>query len=189
MTFIQLKSGAFVDCTGRRPIIGDITLDDIFTGLHHQHRFGGHRFGLTVLEHSIHVYVTLKTLGYSDAICASGLMHDAAEAITGDIPGPLKKIIPGYQEIEQDLQAQIEQKVGVPQLSETARAVVKAADIACMIAELRAEGPELDLKWLHWIETHKPPEPFAIAEKLLPRLIGQSFDPVVIFNELQRKVN
>jgi 5'-deoxynucleotidase YfbR-like HD superfamily hydrolase len=73
-------------------------------------RFGGHcqRF-YSVAEHSVHVSHLVPP---QHALW--GLLHDAAEAYLGDVPTPLKEVMPDFRVHEGRLMAAIARKFSLP---------------------------------------------------------------------------
>ena len=71
------------------------------------------------------------------------LLHDASEAYLGDIPSPLKRLLPDYREIEQSVQSGIEEKfyyhnsgdINISGLDKLIRDIVKRVDTAMLCAE------------------------------------------------------
>ncbi|MBD3627642.1 hypothetical protein [Cyclobacterium sp.] len=87
-----------------------ICIEDIAHGLSHVPRFAGQtaRF-LSVAEHSIAVS-TLCSAPFK----LEGLLHDATEAYLMDIPKPIKKHLPDYVKLENNLMKAIAEKFGFP---------------------------------------------------------------------------
>lgn len=124
------RAGGFITTyTGLRFYIdredSPIVIDDIVHALSHLCRFSGHaRRFYSVAEHCVRMFdwarenVTLS----SDFLLAV-LLHDATEAYLGDVTRPLKKLLPGYTEIEQRLATRIEQEYDLP------RGIFETADI------------------------------------------------------------
>lgn len=74
----------------------DILVKDIAHSLAMQCRFGGHCFNFySVAEHSINVAKLLPSMYQRE-----GLMHDAGEAYTTDLPTPIKKMVPDFAKVE-----------------------------------------------------------------------------------------
>lgn len=99
--------------TGRKfwpldPHPDDVVIDDIAHALSMLCRFGGHcsRF-YSVAEHSIYVARWCRQNPLW------GLLHDASEAYLVDVPRPLKRMMPNYQEIEAGVQRAICQAFGL----------------------------------------------------------------------------
>lgn len=78
----------------------NIVIEDIAHALSLQCRFNGHcDEHYSVAEHSVKVATKLLETG-DLTLAMTGLLHDAAEAYTGDVISPLKKLLPGFKEIE-----------------------------------------------------------------------------------------
>ena len=93
----QTYSGKLIDFNNVRA--EDIDIRDIAHGLAHITRFGGQAQNhITVAEHSL----TVASL-VPDRYKFNALMHDSAEAYLGDIPKPLKNLLPDYTRIEKYL--------------------------------------------------------------------------------------
>lgn len=79
----------------------DVCVEDVAHSLAYQCRYNGHiREFYSVAEHSCHVHDLLVREGHRDQVAFSGLMHDATEAYVGDLPAPLKSILPDYKRVE-----------------------------------------------------------------------------------------
>lgn len=84
-------------------------LTEVGTGLAQTLRFAGHtRPQYTVAQHSV-----LLTVLYPGLNAQGKLMHDASEAYLGDIPKPLKALLPDYRRIEGYFQGNIERALGL----------------------------------------------------------------------------
>lgn len=64
------------------------------------------------------------------------LTHDGSEAYTGDMSSPLKRELPAFKEIENRIQAAVDERFGVSP-TENTRALVKHADRVALVAEGR----------------------------------------------------
>lgn len=106
----------------------DICLEDIAHSLSLQCRFNGHciRF-YSVCDHSIHVYRYLvrqyMDLAIKDdmeqqthwmKLVRWGLLHDAAETYTKDLPRPIKAALPEWKPIEEAIEKVIAAKYELP---------------------------------------------------------------------------
>lgn len=117
-----------------------IALADLAHGLSNVCRGAGQTaFFYSVALHSIHVTEELKRAGESERVQFYGLLHDAAEAYVTDVPSPLKRHLPGYREIEDDIQAAVWASFDVEPPSDDQYRAVKRADRALGQYEL----PEL----------------------------------------------
>jgi len=105
-SLFQTYTGRLIDFREIRP--EDIDILDIAHGLANITRFGGQaRNHITVGEHSL----TVASL-VPPPLKFTALLHDAAEAYLGDIPKPLKNLLPDYQRIEKQLMGIIADKFG-----------------------------------------------------------------------------
>lgn len=120
------------------PKAEDIDIHDIFLSLSRTPRYRGFttRF-YSVLEHSYKGALAMRKLKPEYAL--EFLLHDAAEAYVGDLPTPLKTVLPEYQVIEDRIDEVIREKYGLP--SEMSPDV-KAMDLAMCAAEKLVLKPE-----------------------------------------------
>jgi hypothetical protein len=83
-TCILTRSGKMLDLANPRP--EDICLEDVASGLANTIRFrGALGVPLTVAQHSV---LLSYWTGFTDEQRRFALLHDAAEAYIGDVPGP-----------------------------------------------------------------------------------------------------
>ncbi len=121
--WITTRSGQRFDFVN--PTVEMLDIEDIAAALSKICRFGGHgRYFYSVAEHCVNVARLTKCFG-GDPL--SGLLHDAQEAYIGDVPTPLKALLPSYREIEAKIVAQIRCKWGVDIHSEE---IIKADRVA-----------------------------------------------------------
>lgn len=99
--------------TGRKfwpldPRPEDVFVEDIAHSLSLQCRYAGHclRF-YSVAEHSVLLYRWLLEKGHDRETCKWGLLHDAGEAFVSDVVRPLKRSLPGFDQIETKVQIAI----------------------------------------------------------------------------------
>ena len=151
---IMLRSGAWFDFCA--PASSEFTVDDIAHGLANICRYSGQcsRF-YSVAEHSILVSETAEGFEFE------ALLHDAAEAVLGDITRPLKQMLPEYKRIEAEVERAILERFGVetplpPQ--------VKQADLRVLAAEQRQIMPEGTDGWVRGQKV----EPAPIVVRHLP---------------------
>lgn len=142
--WIQMNSG--IAFWPLEPRAQEVRIEDIAHSLSMLCRFGGHcRRFYSVAEHSVHVARLLPP-----HLALWGLLHDASEAYVCDLPTPLKRMIPAYEEIEARVQEVIADRFSLPR---EMPAEVKAADHAMLLAEARQlMKPHL----IPWNEFGKP---------------------------------
>lgn len=133
---IRTRSGIYFDLANPKP--EQITIEDIAGALSKVCRFGGQceKF-YSVAEHSYHCSKIAK------ASPLALLLHDAAEAYTGDIVKPLKNMLPEFSVIESRIEAVIAAKFGV----DFEQPEVKEIDMAMLIAERRSLFSADAVKW------------------------------------------
>jgi 5'-deoxynucleotidase YfbR-like HD superfamily hydrolase len=113
-----------------------------------QCRYNGHCVGhLSVARHSLWVSQEVAlAFGHDPELEFIGLMHDAAEAYTGDIIRPIKHRpqMVAFKEIEQHVERVIAEHFGFeyPQPEE-----IKAADVTITAARERYERGHWDTHW------------------------------------------
>ncbi len=134
------SSGKYVDLASPDPDTIDIR--DIAHGLSMVCRFGGHtKFHYSVAQHSVLVS-TLVPEGYA----MQALLHDAAEYVLGDLPTPLKAMIPQYRAIERNMTRVIEQAFDI-EVGPTCKAAIKRADLEALKVERAQLLPPTERKW------------------------------------------
>lgn len=113
--FVQVYSGACVDLLA--PDLSGVTLTDLATSLSRLPRFLGNTRGpyaYSVAQHSVLVMQLLEDQGLPSTLLRAALLHDAHEALMGDIPTPVKRAIgPAVQAVEGRLQAAVLRRFGL----------------------------------------------------------------------------
>jgi 5'-deoxynucleotidase YfbR-like HD superfamily hydrolase len=130
---ILLQSGRFYDYTD--PAENDFTIEDVALSLSNICRYGGQvdKF-YSVAQHAYYVSYAVEDKRYElDALC-----HDNDEAFLGDIPTPLKALLPEYQKLEHAHQADMFRRLG---LQFPMHSSVHKADAAVLAAEVRDLKP------------------------------------------------
>ena len=106
------------------PQLEDIKIEDIAHALSFMTRANGHmKQFYSVAQHSIACMHEAQARGYSKKMQLACLLHDASEAYISDITRPVKKYLPEYQRIEDNLQAEIYSAFGLH---------LDADDLACV---------------------------------------------------------
>lgn len=125
-----------------------ISLEDIITALGHQVRYAGHTTEpVTVLQHSIHVWLLARSNGASIDVQRQALWHDAAEAYLLDIPRPLKKLLgEPYRQLEKQFNRAIGEALNVDLIDISP--MVHHWDTLALAAECRLWRPMAS--WADW---------------------------------------
>jgi hypothetical protein len=153
--------------SGRRIYVRDpslnpaIHLTDIAHALARIVRFNGHtRHRYSVASHCLMV---ADLVGAKDpSLRVSGLMHDALEAVLGDVSSPVKSILPDYKALEALWEGAMSIRWGVALHGPT----IKAADRLAYALERRALAP-YDLEAGSWdpeMDVDIPPSAPPIAK-------------------------
>lgn len=106
-SYILTQSGLRIDYANPKSNVYNIM--DIAHGLSNTCRFGGQfRRFYSVAEHS----VIVSHLVHPD-FALYGLMHDAAEAYLGDIPTPLKRLLPDFCALELEFETALFEQMDI----------------------------------------------------------------------------
>lgn len=107
---IITRSGRYFDFVDPQP--EQIDIEDIAWGLAMTSRFGGQvKPGVSFYSVAQHSCLVASAVPREHRFAA--LMHDAAEAYTGDMVGPLKQLCPDFKVIEKRVEAAIFAKFGI----------------------------------------------------------------------------
>lgn len=113
--FVQTQSGVCVDVLA--PDLSRVSLTDLATSLSRLPRFLGNTKAGTpysVAQHSLLVLRILEDQGQPSTILRAGLLHDAHEALMGDIPTPIKAALgEPMRALEGRLQAAVFRRFGL----------------------------------------------------------------------------
>lgn len=156
---IEHRGDWFQTYTGRKfhvlaPRAEDVCLEDVAHALSHLCRFAGHclRF-YSVAQHCV-----LVSRLVPERLALHGLLHDAAEAYTGDLIRPIKRSLREYTVAFDVIEAAVEhvvaQHFGLPPLDDEEAGLVKQADIRALATERR---DLLLATGLHWESTEQHP--------------------------------
>lgn len=103
---IDLLSGTMFDYNN--PEDSDITIEDIAGALSNICRFAGHLPTFySVAQHALNVSLIVAA-GHEKA----GLLHDTAEAVTNDLPTPLKAALPVFKDLEIRIESAMSKRFG-----------------------------------------------------------------------------
>lgn len=103
---IRLVSGALFNYND--PASTPVSIEDLATALSHNCRFAGHLpFHYSVAQHSLNASRIV-----SPEFAFAALMHDTAEAVTNDLPTPLKAALPSLKDLEVRIEASIAKVFG-----------------------------------------------------------------------------
>lgn len=178
--YMLTASGKHFDLLNPKP--EQVDHNDIFAAISKLCRFTGHCSDIyTVGQHSLLVMSLVP-----EEFCFEALMHDAAEAYTGDVGTPLKVALgPAFRELEHRIEAVVREKYGLPaKLSPE----VKHADIVALGLEKRWLMPEDYEPWPILEGVSLPPDAqFVNVRTLRPWVFGSV--PVGGFNDVCRTLN
>lgn len=143
---IKTYSGKYFDLADPKPEMFDI--DTIATVLSRLPRFGGNfqTFGHYSVGEHCHwaAMLAFNDGGYSAEIKAV-LLHDAAEAYTGDITKPLKLMLPEFVEIEDRIEKVLGERFGVD--FDKHHDLIKHYDLVMLKMEKRVLFPGDNHEW------------------------------------------
>lgn len=161
-TNILTQSGHYFDYVDVQSNV--VTIADVAGGLSKECRFGSQcPTFYSVAQHSVVVTHVVQELGGSLEEQRQALLHDASEAFMKDMPTPLKKMLPGYYEIEERVQRDLMRRFAVTcELTD----LVKRADLIALAIEKRDLYDNSDA-WLVLDGVEVPPG-LGIVGALLP---------------------
>ena len=127
---ILTKSGVYFDFAD--PQEWQVHIDDIAHGLSNTCRFAGQCDFYSVAEHSVHCANTALYETRDNLASLHALLHDAAEAYMGDLPKPLKIMLPDFRAVEHCVEQAIRDKFG---LTDAFDSLVKSIDLRMLKTE------------------------------------------------------
>ncbi len=144
----------FQTYTGKRfwpydPRASEVDVVDVVRSLSMQCRFNGHCAEFySVAQHSVLVESIVDYLCGNLRQRYAALLHDAAEAYTGDMIRPLKLGMPEFRAMERGVEAAVEEHFHI-ELTAADRELIKTADVLALFVERR----DL-LKLIRWPSLH-----------------------------------
>jgi 5'-deoxynucleotidase YfbR-like HD superfamily hydrolase len=135
----------------------DIDIETIAHALSNLCRFGGHcKEFYSVAQHCVEcTKIVFESGKYSNEECLQTLLHDASEAYIVDVPRPIKKLLPEYSVMEDNIQRTIYRKFGLP---EEMPQVVKIVDNTMLVTE----ASQLLYETNGWWKQDNWPKPYLI---------------------------
>jgi len=134
--FLVTHSGIRFDLLN--PTVDQVDLEDILFALSNLNRYTGHVGPYSVLEHTIHVAHCVQELFHeinpswywtTQIAIQEALVHDMAEAYTGDISTPMKQLLgPAFCEVEARINKVIRQKFDLPEIPGHESRIIRQAD-------------------------------------------------------------
>ena len=134
---IQTQSLRYFNIVDPQP--DQITIEDIAHALSHICRFAGH----TNKFYSVAQHCTIMSYHVTPMYALHALLHDAAEAFLGDIPTPLKQMLPEYKIIERRVEKVILEKFGITYMPPE----IKEFDTRMLVTEQNCLMPEANRHW------------------------------------------
>ena len=167
---ISVVGGEFFDLL--QPQNSEYDIYVIATALSNLCRYTGHvtRF-YSVAEHSV-----LVSLACPPQYALEGLLHDASEAFVGDVSSPLKKLIPAYKEIEENIQADICRRFG---LTYPFPEAIHKADKQLYWSERKEIAPAVDSMWHKEFRASRKVEPTGLNPRTAKKFFLQRYFELV----------
>ena len=136
--WIQVASGELFYPLSPDP--GEVTIQDIAHALSMKCRYGGHCLKFySVAEHSVYVSQNVP-----EEYALWGLLHDAAEAYSADIPRPIKKNLKEWAAIEERIQNAVCDRFGLDRKEPD---IVKLVDTQMLLKEKDALLAPCAVQW------------------------------------------
>jgi len=138
-------SGIYFDFADPQP--DQIDINEIARSLSNTVRYRGflrHGIFYSVAEHCVHCAELAFKNRYTPGTVFYALMHDAAEAYTGDCPKPLKVMLPDFQNVERRIENAINKKFDI---NTAHKSIIKDLDYQMLKAEKKVLFPNDNRKW------------------------------------------
>jgi hypothetical protein len=148
----------------------DVFIEDIAPMLSRQCRFNG-AMRSDVEIYTVAQHCCLVSDHLPDELKLEGLLHDAAEAYTGDLIKPIKLMLPGWKAIERDVERAVRNRFNLPP---TMTPAVKEQDRRAVATEHRDLQPHTgEVDWGDW-------EQYCWPEKIMPCSVRHSWDAFMV---------
>ena len=137
------------------PDIDKIKIEDIAHSLSLLCRANGHfiRF-FSVAQHAINCTKEAAARGYSTRVQLACLLHDASESYMSDVTRPVKKLLPIYVEIEENLQNAIYAKFLGSALAEDENMQMREIDDDMLESEFVVLLPKREIRRIVSLKTN-----------------------------------
>lgn len=143
-------SGNYLTLEGGAP-----SLEDLAHGLAQMPRYAGQTVirGWSVADHLV-VCADIAEMftGWPEDLQLHAILHDAHEAMTGDIPVPFKT--PDMKRLQEELDARIYDRFSLPKPTAMQKNVVKVIDEEALLAEARVVAPAKTYERIIWERGH-----------------------------------
>ena len=160
---IQTQSLRYFNYVDPHP--DQFTIEDIAHALSNICRFAGH----TNKFYSVAQHCVIMSYHVTPMYALHALLHDAAEAFLGDIPTPLKQMLPEYKVIESRVEKVILNKFGITDMPPE----IKEFDTRMLVTEQNYLMPEANRHWTFDAKPLdiliRPAEPAIAKRKYLTR--------------------
>lgn len=120
--------------------------------LSYTRRFASNYGDYTVAQHSVLVARAVREAGGTWREQLSGLHHDDTEAVTGDLPRPVKDVAAGFRDLEATLQRASDARWGL----DSNGPLVRAADYKVFYSEVQRLVPP-EHRWIYADDTKDVP--------------------------------
>ncbi len=139
-----MQSGNIIDLTN--PKVSQICREDILVGLSNLCRYsGGTIHFYSVAQHLLNCYRLASDVHkYDDIVARHVFLHDTAETYLSDIPTPVKKMLPNYIDIEENILKTIYDYFKIDFPNEEERKIVDLIDQEILAYEIPKLIPNLN---------------------------------------------
>ncbi len=140
MNIKKIKIGIYggTQFTPLKPVKEEVYITDIAHSLSNICRFNGHsKFFYSIAQHCMAVADMIKQDKLSPEMEMYGLLHDASECYISDLLSPVKACIPGYKNIEKNIEDVIYDAIGIPRPTPEELKVLKKYDSIALYVEAK----------------------------------------------------